>query len=142
MLDIADMASRFWNDLIARPSGPFELRFALQPAMAALLAARDSIEDARRSRYFWTVWTDRSRGGSRLKEDMRAVARVLILAALMDILYQIIALHGLRPLETVVIALLLALVPYQILRGATDRIAKRLLDRKINPRAKDELDHR
>ena len=38
---IEEMLQRFWENLLARPSGSLALRFLLQPAMATLLAIRD-----------------------------------------------------------------------------------------------------
>jgi hypothetical protein len=31
-----ETASRFWSELVSRPSGPLAFRFILQPVMAAL----------------------------------------------------------------------------------------------------------
>lgn len=126
-----DVAIRFWDELIARPAGPMGFRFVLQPVMASLLAIRDGIKDARidRSPYFWTMVSDPSRRKKRLVEGIRAVARVLILGAVMDVIYQIVALHGLRPLQTLVIAVVLAFIPYLIVRGPATRIAKILMNR-------------
>ena len=55
-----DVLLRIWHDVVERPSGPMAFRFVLQPIMAALMALRDGIVDARtgRSPYFWTVLTD------------------------------------------------------------------------------------
>ena len=43
MQEILDVLSRGWTDLLARPHGPYGVRFVLQPLMAALLAVRDGI---------------------------------------------------------------------------------------------------
>jgi hypothetical protein len=120
-----EVVTRFWDELIARPAGPMGFRFVLQPVMASLLAIRDGIHDARtgRSPYFWTVVSDPTRRKKRIIEGIRAVMRVLILGGVMDVIYQIVALHGLRPLQTVVIAVVLAFVPYLIVRGPAERIA-------------------
>jgi len=101
-------------------------RFILQPIMASLLAIRDGIRDARigRSPYFWTVATDPTRREKRIVEGIRAVMRVLILGVVMDVIYQIIELHGFHPLQTVVIAVGLAFIPYLIVRGPATRVAK------------------
>jgi hypothetical protein len=60
MMDITELLRRFWEDLLAQPSGPLVLRFLIQPIMSAIFATRDGIKDARdgRSAYFWTVLTD------------------------------------------------------------------------------------
>lgn len=115
------------------------LRFILQPATASLLAIRDGITDARieRSPYFWTMLKDPTRRKKRLVEGIRAVARVLILGAAIDVIYQIVELDGFRPLQTLVIAVLLAFVPYAIVRGPATRVARYFIRRNVarqNPR--------
>lgn len=122
---IADMATRFWDDIISRPSGPLAFRFYFQPVMAAVLAARDGWKDAvgGRSPYLWTILNDPSRRKSRLKEGIHAVSRVLILGLLMDGIYQFIVLKAFRPLEMIFVAIVLAFIPYLILRGPARRLA-------------------
>ena len=44
---VLDMIARGWDNFLARPSGSLSLRFILQPTMAALLALRAGIQDAR-----------------------------------------------------------------------------------------------
>ena len=39
MIDVQDMFSRAWENLMARPSGPLAFRFIMQPTMAAILAS-------------------------------------------------------------------------------------------------------
>jgi hypothetical protein len=68
----------------------------------------------------------------RLREGVKAVSRVLLLGAGMDLVYQAIELHALRPLETVVIAVGLAFVPYLVVRGPAARISRRILRRRAH----------
>ena len=42
---------------------------------------------------------------------------------MLDLIYQFTVLKGFRPVETVVIALLLAIVLYVLIRGLVDRVA-------------------
>jgi len=139
-----DLAVRFWDDLVSRPSGPLAFRLIVQPLMASALAIRDGIRDARRSRspYFWTIYTDPTRRKARLVEGIRAVSRVLVFAAVVDVAYQLIALHGLRPFETVVIAVVLAFLPYLIVRGPANRIARRIFAAKAAAAAKGDSNQR
>jgi hypothetical protein len=119
-----DVTVRFWDDLVARPSGPLAFRFILQPAMASLLAARDGFADARNGRtpYFWAILHDAPHRADRLREGFRAVLRVFLLGMAMDAVYQVVALKGFRPVEMIVVALLLAFVPYLLARGPVDRL--------------------
>ena len=58
---------------------------------------------------------------------MGAVARVIGLGAVIDLIYQIMVFRGVHPLQLVVIVLLLAFVPYLLLRGPVNRIARRFM---------------
>jgi len=47
MSELQGLLSRLWADLIARPGGPLEFRFLVQPLVAAALDVRDGMLDAR-----------------------------------------------------------------------------------------------
>jgi hypothetical protein len=120
---------RVWANLLARPNGPMAFRFVLQPAMAAIVALRDGIKDARLGRrpYVWAfirgVRDSEGRGG-RLWEGIVSMARILILGVVMDVIYQSMVLKTFYPAESAIIALLLAFVPYVLLRGPFERVAR------------------
>ena len=115
---------RFWEDITGRPSGPMAFRFILQPVMATIAAWKDGARDAAtgRSPYFWTVLTDRTRRRDRLMEGLRATGKILALGLLMDLGYQAFVLKAFYPVEAIVVALVLAFVPYLLLRGPFARV--------------------
>jgi uncharacterized membrane protein YjgN (DUF898 family) len=117
---------RFWHDLLERPDGPMRFRFILQPLMAAIAAVHDGREDARtgRSAYFMTVLRNPQERVGRLREGLNATARIILLGLVMDVIYQLIVLRTFYPNEALVIALLLAFVPYLIIRGLVLRVAR------------------
>jgi hypothetical protein len=121
------MLSRFWDGLLSRVGGPMTFRLILQPTMATLLALRAGLKDAREGRppYLWTVLTDPSQRGELLREGWKSIARVFFLAVIMDVIYQLIMQQWLYPLETLVVAILLAVVPYLVFRGPINRLARR-----------------
>ena len=123
----SDILQRFWTDLIGRADGPMTFRFVLQPMMAAIAALHDGVKDARlgRSPYFWTVLTDPERRQARLLEGLGATARVMVLALIMDAIYQVRVLGTFYPGEAAIVALLLAFLPYLLVRGLASRIARR-----------------
>jgi hypothetical protein len=127
-----DLHMRFWQELLERPSGPLAFRFILQPVMAGFLASRDGWRDAELHNppYLWAIWHDPVTRASRLREGLRAVLRVLLLGVGMDLVYQMVRLHALRPLETVVIALALGFVPYVIVRGPAARIGRQVMEKR------------
>ena len=124
---LQDVFSEAWQQILARPSGPLAFRFYLQPAMAMFLAARDGLRDARAGNppYFWSLFTTRGHRKELLRSGWRSIGKVVLLALALDVVYQIIVLRGLHPLEAVFIALVLAVLPYLLLRGVVTRVARR-----------------
>lgn len=122
-----DETSRFWSELVGRLTGPLTFRLILQPVMAAINAARDGVKDARQGRpaYFWTMFTKPSERAHLLKEGWTAELRVIVLGVVMDLVYQYIVFKGIRPLELIVVVFVLAFLPYVVLRGLFNRIARR-----------------
>jgi hypothetical protein len=122
-----DMFARLCEGLLARVGGPMTFRIILQPTMAALLALRAGLKDAREGRppYLWTVATDPLQRTDLLREGWKSIARVFFLAVIMDVIYQWIVQHWIYPLETLIVAIVLAVVPYLLIRGPVNRIARR-----------------
>ena len=61
---------------------------------------------------------------ARLREGLNATARIILLGIVMDVIYQIIVLQTFYPVEALIIALLLAFVPYLVFRGIVARIVR------------------
>lgn len=118
---------RVTSDLIARPSGSLSLRFILQPVMSAVFALRDGIKDARtgRSPYFWTVLSDPDKRQARLREGLASTGKVVLIAVVLDGIYQAIELKTFYPIEAMIIAICLAFLPYLLLRGPIARVARK-----------------
>jgi hypothetical protein len=116
--------NRLWRDLLDRPGGPMTFRFILQPAMAIIAALRDGVSDARlgRTPYLAAIMRGEERSAL-LWEGIISTARILILGVVMDSVYQWLVLKTFYPGQAAVIAILLAFVPYLLLRGPIERIA-------------------
>lgn len=101
-------------------------RIVLQPMMAALLAIRAGLKDAREGRppYLWTILKDPEARTGLIREGWKATARVFVLAVIMDIIYQLIVQRWIYPSEVVIVAIVLAIVPYVLIRGPVTRIAR------------------
>lgn len=122
-----DLAFRLIGDLISRLSGPLTLRLFLQPGVATFLAIRDGVRDARDGRppHFWRMLTGPPDARMRrIKETWHAVLKVFIIAVLLDCVYQFIVFRWVYPGEAMITAVVLAILPYAILRGVTNRIAR------------------
>jgi hypothetical protein len=128
---------RVVDNLIARVTGPMHFRLLLQPATALYLGIRDGIKDAQQGRpaYFWTICTHADQRRELLRHGIRSIAKVLIMALIIDAVYQVIELHWFYPGEAVIVALVLALIPYLLVRGPVNRIAGlRMSRRQAQPR--------
>lgn len=119
--------ARIGENLVARVSGPMKFRLVLQPAMAIFFAVRRGLKDAREGKppYFWGLFTDRGEREAMLKDGWKSVGRIFILALVLDAVYQIIVLRWVYPGEAVLVAIILAIVPYLLIRGPVNRIARR-----------------
>src|SRR5262249_19438765 len=125
--EIREILSRFWDQLIAREHGPLAFRLILQPIMATILAMRDGLKDTRAGRplYTWTILSDSAHRGAFLREGVKRVSRVIVFALLMDGIYQFVVLGRFYPGEALTIALVVAVLPYLLIRGPVTRIARR-----------------
>ena len=137
--------TRWWQEIAARPEGPLAFRFYLQPIIASLLAIRDGRRDAVAGRpaYLWALFKEKDpdRRSALLRDGWHSIARVFVLALLMDLVYQVVVLKGLQPMQSILIAIILALVPYILLRGPVNRLSRRIqqavhneLHRDVKPR--------
>jgi hypothetical protein len=121
---------RVSTQLIARVSGPMKFRLVLQPCMAAFFAIRAGLADAKAGKppYLWTLISDPSQREGLLRDGWKSVGKVFILAVVLDVVYQIIELRFVYVGEALIVAFILAFVPYLVLRGIVTRIAR---DKKV-----------
>src|SRR5204863_3389799 len=86
---------------MARVTGPMKFRIVLQPCMAAFFAVRAGIGDARSGRppYFATLLADPADRVALVESGWRDVGKVFILAAALDVVYQIIVSRHVNPLD-------------------------------------------
>ena len=107
-------------------------RFILQPGMATIAALRDGVHDARtgRSPFLRTVVGNPAKRASRMNEAVIATSRIILIGLGMDAIYQFIEFKTFHPAEAVIITLLLAFLPYVLLRGLVTRVARRWVGNK------------
>jgi len=120
-----ELIARYIGDLTARVSGPMWFRFILQPTMAIIFALRAGLKDARTGKpaYFWAVLKNPAHRRDLLRDGWKDVAKVFTIAFVLDTVYQLIELHWFYPLQALIIAFVLAFLPYLLLRGPFRRLA-------------------
>jgi hypothetical protein len=119
--------------LVARLTGPLKFRMFLQPAMAAFFAVRAALTDVRNGRppYFWAFMLDADERRELALEAWKDIGRVFILALAMDGIYQYIELRWIYPIDAILVALALAVVPYVVLRGIVTRLVRRHIRKDV-----------
>ena len=100
--------------------------------MAIFFAVRGAIKDAREGKppYFWGLFTNPQERTAMLKDGWKSVGKVFILAILLDVIYELIELKWVYPGEAIIVAIILAIVPYILVRGPLNRILRRFHETK------------
>jgi len=121
-----EMFSRGWHEIIARDSGPLHVRLLIQPLVASILAIRSGLNDAREGRpvFFWTLALDSAQRRRLLQNLWKDVGKLFLVACALDVLYQLLVLRWVYPVQTVIVATVLAILPYLLFRGLANRLGR------------------
>jgi hypothetical protein len=124
--------TRIGTDMVDRVTGPMKFRLVLQPLMASFFAIRAGLADAKAGKtpFFWCLLTDPAQRDDMLKDGWKSVGKVFLLAIVLDVVYQIIVERFVYPGEAIIVAFVLAILPYLILRGLVTRLARREVRRQ------------
>ena len=119
-----ELFTRSWEDLAGRIDGPLAFRLILQPIAAGLLAIRAGLKDAQTGRpaYGWAIVTDPVRRHELLREGSKEIAKVFIVAVIIDLIYEFIVFHAIYPGQSLIVAATVAVLPYVLIRGPINRI--------------------
>jgi hypothetical protein len=118
--------TRFVENMAGRVTGPMKLRLLVQPLMAMFFAIRSGLNDAKSGRppFFWALFTVPEHRTELLKDGWKSVGKVFALALALDVVYQVVALRTVYPGEAVLVAFVLAILPYVLVRAAVGRLAR------------------
>ena len=127
-----DFFARSLEQLLARTDGLFSMRFVFQPLVASILAVRAGLADARKGNapYLWRLMNNPPERRALIREGLIDVIRVFLVALVLDVLYQTIVHKWIYPLQTLIVATVLSIVPYVLVRGPVSRIFSRRKDGK------------
>lgn len=123
-----DIMMRIVENLTDRVSGPMHFRLLLQPVMAIIFATLAGLKDAKAGNppYFWALFSNPLHRREMLKDGWKSVGKVFVLAIILDVIYQMMVLGFVYPGEVIIVAFVLAILPYLLLRGLVTRIARSL----------------
>lgn len=127
-----DFFTRVWTDLIGRVEGPMKFRLVLQPLMACLLGIRAGVRDAREGKlpFLWVLMFHPECRRDTLRQAWKDTSKILALAVILDVVYQIGVLRMVYPGEAIIVAVILAVIPYSLLRPVINRLVRR---RQVRP---------
>ena len=60
-----------------------------------------------------------------LRDGWKDIGKIFTIAVILDVVYEIVVFKWVYPIQALIIACVLALLPYCIIRGLTTRIASR-----------------
>jgi hypothetical protein len=128
-----EMFTRAWDNLLARDSGPLHFRLFLQPLVATFLAIRAGWADAWAGRpiFFTTLVREPAKARTLLRNLWKFVGKVFLVAVALDVVYQLIVLQWIYPVETLIVATMLALVPCMVVRTIGNRIITFVRQRRL-----------
>lgn len=121
-----DFVQRLVQGFVSRMEGPFSFRMIVQPLMAVIFAVIDGLKDAKQGKpaYFWALFASTEHRRALLKSGWKHVGKIFILAIILDFVYQLKVHQPLNVGGVILAALILAVLPYLVLRGPVNRIAK------------------
>jgi len=102
------------------------IRLVLQPLVVAVFAVRAGLRDAGAGRppYFWSVFTAGKARWKLIREGWGDAGRFLVAALSLDLLYQLLFLKAVRPVQALIVVATIGILPYLVFRGLVNRIAR------------------
>ena len=121
------LTQQFFEDILARLSGPGRLRFILQPLTAALLGLRDGKKDSQAGcpPFLVALVCHRAHRSNLLRSAFASVRDLVAIAVILDLISQFLIFREVRPGAALVLGPMLIAVPYSISRALANRVARR-----------------
>ena len=122
--DLYLFTDRFFQDILARLTGPGRLRFVLQPTVAILLGARGGMKDASAGLppFLWALIFHEEHRRELFRSTLASVRNLVAIAILLDLISQFLIFNEVRPGAALVVGPVLIGVPYALSRALSNRI--------------------
>jgi hypothetical protein len=110
--------------LIGRADGPLTFRFIFQPTVAAILAIRAGLRDARRgdAPFLGSMSINKTHRRDLLRVAWKDIGTVFMIAVLLDVIYALIVHRWLYPGQSLLVGTIVSIVPYVLIRGPVTRL--------------------
>jgi hypothetical protein len=118
---------QFFQDILARLSGPGKMRFVVQPTVAIILGVRSEMKDARAGfpPFLWALAFHPTLRRELLQNALISIRDLAAIAILLDLISQVLIFHQVRPGAALLVGPVLITLPYVLTRALTNRIARR-----------------
>lgn len=122
--DVYLFTDRFFQDMLARLSGPGRLRFILQPIVAIILGVRSGVKDAHAGvpPFLWALILSRQHRRELFKNALVSTRNLVAMAILLDLIAQFLIFHEIRPVVALLVGPVLIAIPYVLTRALSNRI--------------------
>lgn len=121
------LTRQFFEDLLARLSGPGRLRFILQPVTAIFIGMRDGIRDSRLGYppFLSALVSLHGHRRNLLLSGFASVRDLVAIAIILDVIAQFLIFRNVYPGAALLLGPVLITLPYSISRALANRIARR-----------------
>jgi hypothetical protein len=118
---------QFFEDMLARLSGPGRFRFILQPTVAVFLGIRDGVKDARSGHapFLSALITQKKDRSALLRSGFASIRDLIALAIILDLISQFLILRRIHPAAALILGPVLITFPYSFSRALANRIARK-----------------
>ena len=132
---ILEILNRGVEQLLGRASGPLHVRLVIMPTVVTILAIRAGLKDAREGQpaFLWGLIAYAAERRRRLLTGWKNITRIFIVAIVLDTAYQLIVLRAFYVVQTLILAMACAIVPYVLFRGPTTCLARGLSRKQAGP---------
>jgi len=122
--DLYLFTDQFFQDILARLSGPGRLRFIFQPVVAIILGTRSGMKDATAGLppFLWALVFHQEHRRELLRSTLASVRNLVAVAVLLDLISQFLIFHEIRPGAALIVGPVLIGVPYALSRAFSNRI--------------------
>lgn len=123
--DLYLFTQRFFEDMVARLSGPGRLRFILQPVVASFVGIRDGKRDAHEGRpaFLSALAFHGSHRLHLLRSTLASIRELVAIAIILDVVSQLLIFENVHPGAALLLGPVLIAVPYSVSRAMANRIA-------------------
>jgi hypothetical protein len=124
--DLYLFSERFFQDILARLSGPGRLRFIVQPTVAILLGMRSGMKDVHRDvpPFLQAFIFHRKHRREALRSAFVSIRDLVAIAILLDVISQFLIFREVRPGAALLVGPVLITMPYVLAREFTNRVAR------------------